>query len=524
MAKRQRVIEWGGLLFIVIFAATLRLWNLSLVPFGFHGDEAVSGLEAQRIWRENGIGPYTGAALGQPTGPLYLTAVSVKVFGDSIFAVRFVSALGGIFAIVVLYFFARRYFGWQVALLAAFLLAITNWHLHFSRIGFPLALWPLTVLLGTFVLLEAIERRHLFWWVLAGTLLCGGIYIYNAHSLFLALSCTFAVWRLWNDKALSPRRRIYFVAAFGLAVLLTALPMVLYARNPENSFFSHFELYSLFKRPEWTTATSDSMRIGLLTGRYLDFWERLCLNPRVDAADGSGIIKPVPLVLVLLAFSGLYYGWKTRHDKAILFFALLIVFLPCGAVVTIDGSMRRTFALAPVIALLAAFGIAHIYRSVKKRKPRFQLLANLSLASLILGLTFQTTRDYFVHFPRTDQQSWAFVTALTEASHWMNRLPPDSHVYFLSERWSARYQTRQFLAPKVWVEDRSHQHGSFSLDNDDRDKESIWMLLDAYQQSLEKLRVLHPGGEIIHGPPLPGTDKTCFTIYRLAQKQRRRTP
>ncbi|HEY0074623.1 MAG TPA: glycosyltransferase family 39 protein, partial [Abditibacteriaceae bacterium] len=166
MAKRQRIIEWGLLLLIVIFAAALRLWNLSLVPFGFHGDEAVSGLEAQRIWRENGIGPYTGAALGQPTGPIYLVALSLRAFGDSIFAVRLVSALSGTLAIVVLYGLARRHFCAQVALLAAFFLTITNWHLPFSRIGFPLGMWPLVVLLETFVLLEAIERRRIFWWIL----------------------------------------------------------------------------------------------------------------------------------------------------------------------------------------------------------------------------------------------------------------------------------------------------------------------------------------------------------------------
>jgi 4-amino-4-deoxy-L-arabinose transferase-like glycosyltransferase len=518
MAKRQRIIKWGLLLFIVIFAAALRLWNLSLVPFGFHGDEAVSGLEAQRIWRENGIGPYTGAALGQPTGPIYLTAVSIKVFGDSIFAVRLVSVIGGTLAVVVLYGLARRHFCAQVALLAALLLAITNWHLHFSRIGFPLGMWPLAVLLGTFVLLEAIGRRRIFWWMLAGATLCGGIYIYNAHSLFLAISCAFAIWCLWDDKTLSWRRRISFASAFCLTILLTAVPMVLYARNPENIFFSHFELYSLFRRPEWTAAASDGLRLGLLIGRYFDFWERLSWNPRVDAADGSGIVTPVPLIMVLLAISGLFYGWKTRRDKAVLFFALLIIFLPCAAVVTIDGSLRRTFALAPFIALLAAFGLWEIYRSVEKRRPRFLPFARVALAGLFLGTTFQTARDYFVHFPRTEQQSWAFVTALTEASHWMNNLPPDSHVYFLSQRWSAQYQTRQFIAPKVWIEDRSQEHGIFSLDNDDRDKESIWVLLDTYQSSLEKLRVLHPGGEIILGPPLPGTGKNCFVAYRLTRK------
>ena len=513
--KRQEVVEGSLLLAIVIFAAALRLWNLPLLPYGFHGDEAVSGLEAQRIWRENGIGPYTSAALGQPTGPIYLVALSLRFFGDSIFAVRLVSALSGVLTIVVLYWGARRHFGWKVAALAAFLLTIANWHLHYSRIGFPLAMWPLVVLLGTFILLEAIERQHLVWWALAGVVLCSGIYIYNAHGLFLVIACLFTFWCLAENKDLSRQTRAAFTGVFGFAVLLTVAPMMLYALQPEHHFFSHFQLYSLLAQPEWKNAPSYSLRLGLIVGRYLDFWERLCWNPRWDVSDGSGIVTLVPLALVLLAIAGAYCAWKKRRDKAMLFFVLLLIFLPCAAVFTVDGSLRRTFALSPFLVVLAAFGSAQIYGGITEKKPRLRNLAVVTAVCLLVGMTTQTVRDYFVRFPRTEHQSWSFLTAITEASHWMNRLPPDTHIYFFSERWSAQYQTRQFLAPRVWIDDFSKEHGTYTLDNDDRDRESVWMLLDKYQSSLDEIRALHPGGEIIYGPPLPGTEQICFVAYHL---------
>jgi len=517
MAKREWIIEASLFLAVVIFAAALRLWNLSFLPFGFHGDEAVSGLEAQRIWRENGIGPYTSAALGQPTGPIYWVALSIRIFGDTIFAVRLVSALSGTLSIVVLYFGARRHFGPKVAWLAAFLLTVTTWHLHYSRIGFPLAMWPLFVLLGAFLLLEAIERRHAAWWAFAGAILGCGIYIYNAHWLFLATACAYAAWRLWDDKRISWPQRLSFAGIFTLALLGSALPMLLYALKPQHSFSTHFALYSLFQQPEWVKAPSYGVRFSLVVGRYFDFWERLCWNPHLDFSDGSGIVSLMPLPLTLLAAAGIYRSWKRRHEKALSFFLLWVLVLPCAAVFTVEGTLRRTFALAPILALFAALGLVEIYRALMKRKPHLQRVVKVAIAGLLLVITAQALRDYFVRFLRSEHQSWVFLTEITQASHWMQQLSPDSHVYFFSERCSAHYQTRQFLAPRVWIEDRSKEYGSYSLDNRNGDRESIWMLLDKYQTSLDKIRTLHPGGQIIYGPPLPGTDKICFVAYRLKQ-------
>ncbi len=517
MAKRERAVEIGLLLAVVIFAAALRFWHLSAIPTGFHGDEAVSGLEAQRIWRENGIGPYTQAALGEPTGPIYAVALSIRAFGDTIFAVRLVSVIAGILTILVLYSLTRRFFDAKIALLAAFLLSCTNWHLHFSRVGFPLATWPLFVLIGVWVLLEATTRRHVFWWALSGVVLCSGIYIYNAHTLFLAIACAFAIWCLWRDKTVTRRRRILFFIVFFGALILVALPMVFYALKPDHYFASHFELYSLFRREEWLQS-SYGMRFGILLGRYLDFWERLCWHPRVDAADGTGIVPQMPLMLVLLAFFGAFRLWKTRRDNAVILLVLLLLLLPVGSVITIDGAMRRTFALAPVLALFSALGMAQFYRTIVVYKPHYAPLMRVTLATFLLFISGQTARDYFVTTVQTDSHSWAFVRGITEASLWMKSLPQGTHVYFMSERWSEQYQTRQFLAPDVWIEDRSKQHGIFSLDDDDRDTDSVWLLLDNYQIYLSEIRILHPGGEVIEGPPLPGTDKKCFIVYRRQKK------
>ena len=526
MAKRQRAYEIGLLLAIVIFAAALRLWNLSQLPVGFHGDEALVGLEARRVWRENGIGVYTSAALGQPTGPLYFVALSLRVFGDSIFAVRFASALAGIATIVVCYFFARRFFDYKIALLSAFLLSICNWHLHFSRIGFPVAAWPLFVLLGAWFLLEAIERRRILWWFFAGASAGGGLYVYNAHFLFLAIACLFALWHLARQETSKETRekRVFWACVFFGALIFVALPMIFYALKPENNYASHFRLYSLFERDEWLKA-SPPLRFSLLGSRYFDFWNRLCWQPRVDYADGTGLVAQMPIFVVALAFFGAFHSWKTRFDSAknacaknahaINFLVLLLLFFPLASVFTIDGALRRTLALAPILAIFAAHGLCAVWCAVRNRQPRLALPLKIALAGLLLFIGVQSARDYFGKFAQSPYQAWGFGDELKQASLYMRKLPPAAHVYFFSERWPENYAPRPFLAPSVWIEDRSAEHGVFNLDNDSHDTDSVWMLLGDYQKFASRLRVLHPGGELIEGPLLTGTNQKCFVVYRV---------
>lgn len=76
-------------LILLVLAAIPRILFLANIPSGLHGDEAWTGLDARRILSTGIIEPYVGSALGQPTGPLYFTALIFKLFGDSIFWLRF---------------------------------------------------------------------------------------------------------------------------------------------------------------------------------------------------------------------------------------------------------------------------------------------------------------------------------------------------------------------------------------------------------------------------------------------------
>ena len=128
--------ELLALFLLTAAAAFLRIYRLGDIPDGFNGDEARNGLDALRILDQGWIGVYTPGALGNLTGPTYLTALAVWLFDASLFSVRLSMSLFGIAAEPATHLFLRLGFGRQVALIGAVVLTVSYWHLHFSRMGY----------------------------------------------------------------------------------------------------------------------------------------------------------------------------------------------------------------------------------------------------------------------------------------------------------------------------------------------------------------------------------------------------
>src|SRR3989344_292895 len=137
---------------ILFIAAILRFWNLGVNPPGLFVDEVSNGYNAYSIIKTGrdeygNFMPLTFKAFGDYNLALsvYILVPSIAVFGLNEFAVRFPSALLGTLTVLLTYFLTKQLFKSgssfiahhssqkNVALVAAFFLAISPWHLQFSR-------------------------------------------------------------------------------------------------------------------------------------------------------------------------------------------------------------------------------------------------------------------------------------------------------------------------------------------------------------------------------------------------------
>ncbi len=534
--------EWSFGLLILFIAAFLRFSDLSILPSGLHGDEAITGLEGQRILREGWIGPYSPQALGQPSGPLYATAAAVGWLGHTVFAVRVVPALLGTLTVAALFVLLRLSAGSRVALIGAALLAVMNWHVHFSRIGFPLASWPLLVLLAAIALVEATKRGQTRWWAITGFLLGLGLYAYNAHPLILAVFVGYALHRClgmasWTSLlalglyALAPGpipllilvctlgwllvkgrtepAELGRLAALGAGLIVVALPLLLYATDERNNYLAHARMTSVFNSDDWKVLTGEE-RVSFLVDRYLSFWERVCCDRVVDGVDGTGVTPLVPLPMLALAGIGAVSGVVRSRGPVVSLGLLTVALAPLAATVTDQGAARRTLEMAPFLAAFAALGTLTLIEGLSLQNWRRSIVAGALAVGLVVPTVAQNIDGYFGHFAGSTMNRWVFAQDIAVASAFMGRLPPGRPVYFYAERWSFGYETRQFLAPNVVGEDRSVEFGTPGLEIEPGAATPVFVFLGKYREQAAEAASRYPGGEtIIGGPP----DDPTFVAY-----------
>ncbi len=481
----------------------LRAYHLTSLPAGTHGDEAIFGAEGYAVLHQGLVGPYSYLAAGQPTGPFYIYALSVALFGRTVFAVRAVSMLVGALTIPAVYLVLRRNTDRLTAFVGGTLLAVMNWHLHFSRIGFALALWLFGVVLTTGALAEAMRRQSWHWWAATGALAGLGIYTYNAHIFFLAIllffTASYFIYAL-ATRALSPQIGARCAAAVAFTLGITTYPMASFVLHDREHFRAHLSSRSIFVLPEWQSRMSAHERIAFLVMRYLQYWNHVCFHPRLDGGDATGIIPTIPPALLVLAVSGIALALFRRRTPFVAFCLCVILLMPFAAVLTVDGLSRRTFAGAAFVAMFAALPFVETIRLARAWGTGRGRVIGMSLAGTILVLVCsQSLYAYFGTFADSQAQAYVFTNEMTDAARFMATLPANSYVYFYSERWSVKYETRQFLAPYIRGEDRSAEFGQFGFDVDPTKGEPIFIFLGKYRPMYDAVRERYPQGTLLFG-------------------------
>jgi len=152
---RTRTPETG----LLLLALALRLWNLTGESF-WH-DEAYSVWIARLDWRQFLFLDVPGWSLpviytGSGGGLLYHILLKLwLVLGEGDWVVRFLSVLVGVLCVAMVAALGHRLYGRRAGWLAAFLLAVSSWHLWYSQEARPYPLLSLLPLASTLFLWRA---------------------------------------------------------------------------------------------------------------------------------------------------------------------------------------------------------------------------------------------------------------------------------------------------------------------------------------------------------------------------------
>jgi 4-amino-4-deoxy-L-arabinose transferase-like glycosyltransferase len=332
-------------------AAGLRFFRLADFPSGIHGDETGFGLIAASVARGQGPNPFGTAFLGDAAIFVWAQAPFIKLFGQTVFAIRFLAALAGTLTVVAFYLLLRSMFGARVALIGMALLAGSAVHINLSRMGLNLPEPLLFCILALWALWEGQARRQPVWWLLSGLFGAFAVYFHFVGRLVPVIIGFFFVCLLisrrqqWRDWLLG--------AALSLSGGLIALaPMAVFQSSQIVAPLGGRVIFSNWTRAEQAQHTTEPALVilGQIKTSLLAFFST------ADSAFYSFAGTPMlPALLAPLAALGLalMLAQVRQPRNAILLFTFAAALVVTGAL-TIDAPQDHRMLPAYVVALAAA--------------------------------------------------------------------------------------------------------------------------------------------------------------------------
>lgn len=385
---------------IILLASFLRLWQIDNNPPGLFVDEVSNGYNAYSLlktWKDEygNFLPLTIRAFGDynPALSVYLLIPSIAIFGLTDFAVRFPSALLGVITVASLFFLSQILFNSKkIAYLSSLLLAISPWHLQFSRYDHEANFMLAFSIIGiTFFLYSKKHKSFLNFSALSFAL---SLNSYHGAKIWVPL-IIFALMFIYNKELLQAKKK-----------LITPLIIIAIATIP---VFLNLER-SLIRAESVGILKSGDSKLKVFTEGYLSHFSPNFLFIRGDligrhSVNEMGQLYLFELPLILLGIiSAINTKNKSRELKLLLVWLLLSP-VP-AALASPTPHALRAINVIPVFAMISAYGFKVLQDS---KYPK--IIKRLTYCGITI-IAFYNISTYFhlyyIHEPKLKAADWRF--------------------------------------------------------------------------------------------------------------------
>ena len=444
MLKLKTDKSFFFLLLILIIATFFRFWKLDSLPPTLWPDEAINANTAVNILESKTFQVFYPDNQGREGLFFLLVSLAFSLFGISLWSFKLVSALAGVLTIFGQYLLSLELFRKKpLALLSSFFLAISFWHINFSRIGFRAILLPLVLVYSFYFFFRGLRQKKLPYFIFSGIIFGLGFYTYTTFRLaviplfFLLFSELFnARKEKWQSKYL------IFSAVFLLSIFITALPIGLYfLKNPE-CFVSRVLNISVFDQANPLKEFIKSLGIHLSMFNFVgDF------NLRHNLPGFPQLFPLVGFCFLTGLFQGvkrIIYCFKNKKEEVNLFLFLFIWFfsLLLPSALTIEGIPHslRTIGVIPVVYLFAGLGAYFFYEKFKNK-----FLTKIFLPLILIGMTLFSFFVYFKVWASNPKLEDAFTARYTDLGEEINSLPSEVKKYVIENEGELPSEVVRFV-------------------------------------------------------------------------------
>lgn len=420
------------LFFIILLAFVLRFYKLGVIPPSLNWDETAHGYNAYSILKtgkdEYGYKmPLSFRSFDDYKPPLYtyLVVPSVAVFGLTDFAVRFPSATIGVLAVLFTYFMVYELFkNKSIALLSAFFLCISPWHLQFSRVAFETNSAIFFSVFGTWAFLRGVsgQGKKIIAWMSAAAIAFGlNLFMYHNARVFipifsLALLIPFRKFLFENKKYLI----VPILISSAFVVLLIPIIFSISGQLRFKGTAIFYDQSPVFKSSELIEDDRQANQeligkiihnrrfvyIPILIENYLSHFKPTFLFLTADMerhhAPQMGLLYLWDLPFIL---AGIYFLISKKfklYTKAIVFWWFLIAPIASSVTWGVPHSLRSEIFL-PTFQIFSAVGVYTLYSNATKKR----LFLGIVGLALIANVAFYLHQYYF-HMSFEFSRSWLY--------------------------------------------------------------------------------------------------------------------
>lgn len=427
MSMRKKVML---LFFTILFIGMLlRIYKVTEIPPGANRDEASIGYTAYSLLftgkDEYGrLFPISFQSFGDWKLPLYIYATipAVKFLGLNELAVRVVSIFAGIATIVLSYLFIKELFKKEsLALLTMFLVAVSPWHVHLSRVESESNTAVFLITLSSLLFLKALRDKHILI-VLSAIFAALTYYTYAGNYVFTTL---LVCGILFLYRKSIPKNKYSFIAL----LLFIALSGFIFSKTVFEANKTKLSGIGIFSDPSVVHAKIEIPRnqhegsplfTRIVHNRVTFAVERIAQNylnsfspqflfitggtNKAHNIEGFGNMYIFESIFLLAGFIYLVTAKKTKQTKLVLWWFLIA---PIAASITKDAPhTNRMFAIFPILPLVVSMGLYWVITElIKQRWKKLAIFVILFL--FIINFAIYIDR-YYIHFPRNEVANWGF--------------------------------------------------------------------------------------------------------------------
>ena len=435
---------------ILVLAAFFRLYDINSAPPGLYPDEAMNGNNVLVALETGDFQLFYPDNNGREGLFINIQALFIKFLGNHAWVLRMVSAIFGVLTVWGLYLLTKELFDKNIAYFSSFLLAISFWHVNFSRIGFRAIMLPFILVFGFYFLWKALKHGHLKYFIWSGIFWGLGFHTYISYRVapLIVFVVLLNYWvYLRKDFSLSKyehaKQQLFrgVVVMFACAALVL-LPMLLYFLDNQDAFLTRSgeELLVFSQESPLKALMSSIVRTLGMFNFYGD------TNWRHNISGSPQLIWPIG-GLFAIGFIKEFVHWlrkKHGHFSTVhtLLFAWFFIMLLPGFLSTEAPHALRALGAVPVVMIFAAKGLWWLYEKLHNwfiiydplqyRSHQKHLILSSVLIIFLLSLSVvEFTRYFKIWAPRVSSN---FNQEYVDIAQLINLLPNELNKYIIVKR------------------------------------------------------------------------------------------